>query len=144
LQFAESVILIYRHLIIGGEGMKKILLWVPRILNILFILFLSLFTLDVFTGGISFWVALGTFLVNMIPSFIMIILLILSWKSALLGGVLFILTGVLFTLRYGTWESWGLFTIISFPPFLIGVLFIIQWFFVGRNENAESEINEPL
>lgn len=48
----------------------KILYWSPRILCILAILFVSMFSLDAFEPGVPFWNQILAFLMHMIPSFI--------------------------------------------------------------------------
>ena len=60
----------------GEFKIKKSTYWMPRILSILFICFLSLFSLDVFQPGMSTAeIALGLFMHN-IPSIILIFLLV--------------------------------------------------------------------
>ncbi|WP_051188499.1 DUF7670 domain-containing protein [Proteocatella sphenisci] len=67
--------------------MKKSIYWMPRILSILFICFLSLFSLDVFQPGMSAAeIALGLFMHN-IPSIILIVLLIISWRREIIGAL---------------------------------------------------------
>ena len=79
--------------------MKKtgnFLYWTPRILSILFICFLSLFSLDVYQPGMSAGdVALGLFIHN-IPSLIMIVLLVIAWRREIVGAVGFIGAGLLY------------------------------------------------
>ena len=120
-----------------GKKINKYLYWTPRILSIIFIAFLALMSLDVFSPGLSIGqIALGLFMHN-IPVFILIIVLVISWKYEWVGGVIFILAGLLYT---GTivirvimsnpveWYmlSWSL--IIAGPAFFIGILFLINWF----------------
>jgi len=45
--------------------------WLPRILAMLFIGFLSLFALDVFIPGQPLFSMIGAFLIHLIPSFIL-------------------------------------------------------------------------
>jgi hypothetical protein len=106
--------------------------WTPRVLSILFILFLALFSLDVFDEHLGFWgTALGLFIHN-IPSLVLLIVLLISWKREIVGGVAFILAGLLYIVsvlmkNHFQWYmlSWSL--IIAGPAFLIGILFIIGW-----------------
>lgn len=71
----------------GEFKMKKSIYWMPRILSILFICFLSLFSLDVFQPGMSAAeIALGLFMHN-IPSIILIVLLIISWRREIIGAL---------------------------------------------------------
>lgn len=99
--------------------MKKILYWLPRILAILFIVFISLFALDVFQEK-NWPLAL---LMHLFPSLILIILTIIAWKNELVGGILFLLAGFLMTLFFHS-------SIISVPVFFIGVLFLTKRFFI--------------
>ena len=106
--------------------------WTPRILSIIFLLFLALFSLDVFEPGLSAKrIALGLFMHNL-PVLILAILLIIAWKHELVGAVTFFLAGLAYILLLVTGNnfewfmlSWAL--IISGPAFLIGFLFLINW-----------------
>jgi len=101
------------------------LFWIPRVLAILFILFLSLFALDVFTGEVPLIQELGGFVIHLIPSFALIIVLIISWRKPLTGGIIFILLGLVFTFYFRTYQALLNFLTISFPLIVIGALFII-------------------
>ena len=102
---------------------KKFLYWLPRILGILFALFISIFALDAFSEGIPFPEAIAGFLIHLIPTYIMIAILLIAWKWGVVGGILFILAGVF----YMVWMHnlhWSAFLLIGGPPILIGTLFI--------------------
>lgn len=96
--------------------MKKLYYWLPRALAILYIIFISLFALDVF-GEPQWFLAL---LIHLIPSFIFVILTIVAWKYEKIGGCLFLLAGLLMFV-FTNFES----MIISVPIIIIGALFII-------------------
>lgn len=105
--------------------------WFPRILSIIFLLFLSLFSLDIFGNNYTFWqTILGLFMHN-IPVFILTILLIIAWKHELVGAITFIFAGLLYiflTAMRVPWYlalSWSM--IISGPAFLIGFLFYLNY-----------------
>lgn len=115
---------------------NRLIYWIPRILSILFILFLSLFSLDVIIPKASFWEILGGLLIHNIPSFILIVILVISWKYEIVGAISFILIGILYILnvlitiiRTSPFEWHYLITIliISGPAFLIGILFLVDW-----------------
>jgi len=115
------------------KKINKYLYWTPRILSIIFILFLTMFSLDVFSSDLSFWqIALGLFMHN-IPTFILIAVLIISWKHEIIGGIVFILAGLFYIIillmnSQLEWYmlSWSI--LIAGPAFLIGILFLIGWF----------------
>jgi hypothetical protein len=106
---------------------KQILFWTPRILSILFVLFLSLFALDVFGEGYGFWKTVLALFIHLIPSLILVAALTLAWRWEWIGAVLFI--------GFGVWYlviSWGRFDwtaplIIAGIPLLVGVLFLVGW-----------------
>jgi hypothetical protein len=111
---------------------SKFIYWTPRILSIIFILFLALFSLDVFDGKYGFWGTVLALLIHNIPSLVLLGILIISWKYEIVGGVAFIFAGflyigLLFIKPQFEWYmlSWSL--IIAGPAFFIGILFLIGW-----------------
>ena len=101
------------------------LIWIPRVLAIIFIVFLSLFALDVFSGDAPFIKKLGGFIVHLIPSFILVLILLISWRKPLIGGFLFILLSLAFALFFRTYRSVPTFLGITFLMALAGILFIV-------------------
>jgi hypothetical protein len=104
---------------------EKLFYYSPRILGILIILFMALFSFDVFDMGYSFAEALVGFLIHSIPSLILVILIIYSWKHEYIGGVIWIIVGVLFSIYFRFFKNPGVF-IITLPLIFIGILFIIN------------------
>jgi hypothetical protein len=106
--------------------------WTPRIVSIIFLAFLALFSLDVFGTGLTFWQTIGAFLMHNVPVFILAILLWISWKHELVGAITFFVAGLLYvylTLVRNNFEwyllSWAV--QIAVPAFFIGILFFIGW-----------------
>ncbi len=109
--------------------------WLPRIICILAILFISMFAADAFAPGLTIWQQLGAFLMHLIPSFILLAILIIAWKWELIGGIIFAVTGLalsplVFMLNYennhSIGMSLGIIALITFPFIVVGVLFIIS------------------
>ena len=94
--------------------MKKVFYWLPRIIAIAFIIFISMFALDVFAEP-RWPLAL---LMHLIPSFILVILTIISWKYELVGGLLFLVAGLA---MIGFFHS----VLIAVPAIVVGILFLI-------------------
>ena len=113
--------------------------WTPRILSLVFILFLMLFSLDVFSSELNFWQTALALLIHNIPALILLIILIISWKYEIVGGIGFILAGLSYIviLMTNQFEGYMLFWIlqISGIAFLIGILFIISWFKKKKQRN---------
>ena len=117
------------------QKINKFIYWAPRILSIIFILFLSLFSLDIFEMGLGFWgTLLGLFMHN-IPTLILLIVLLISWKHEIVGGIAFILAGLLYIVMIlknivGNGFEWYYLAWavqISGIAFFIGALFLIGW-----------------
>ncbi|MDD4901360.1 MAG: hypothetical protein PHS62_04670 [Patescibacteria group bacterium] len=113
-------------------GVSRGLYWMPRILSILFIAFLVLMSLDVFGSGLDFWQTIMALFIHNLPALILLAILIVSWKYEIVGGIVFILAGLLyialllrnpFQWYYLAWAAQ-----ISGAAFVIGILFFINWF----------------
>ena len=113
---------------------NKLIYWLPRVLAIMFILFLAMFSLDVFETGKSFGqIAIGL-LIHNIPVLFLSALLIISWKHEIVGAIAFILAGLLYIGLVITSKIENGFAgymlsysfIIAGPAFLIGALFLIS------------------
>jgi hypothetical protein len=120
---------------VKNRKINPFLYWTPRILSIIFILFLALFSLDIFDGNYGFWgTILGLFMHN-IPSFILLIILIISWKREWIAGFVFIFAGLAYiiTIFMNMLTSPFEFYMISYsliiagPAILIGILFLLNW-----------------
>ena len=94
-------------------SVKKMLYWLPRIFAILYILFFSIFALDVFSDP-HWFIAL---FMHLIPSSILLIITIVAWKRARLGGILFFLAGICISIFYHSFA-------VAVPAFVISVLFL--------------------
>jgi hypothetical protein len=116
---------------------KKFIFWAPRVLAIIFILFLSLFALDVFEPGRLIPEMIAGFLIHLIPCYILVAVLVISWKRELFGTVVFTLLGILYIIFAVKGAglmgiSWSV--IISGPLFLIAFLFYKSQKYKAKNK----------
>ena len=111
----------------------KIYHWLPRIICILAILFISLFALDAFQPNLSIWEQIGAFLMHLIPSFILTVLLVIAWKSEYIGGIIFTIIGLglspvvfmhNYNMNHSIWMSLVIICSITLPFVVVGILFI--------------------
>jgi len=115
---------------------NKFIFWTPRILAILFIIFLAIFSLDVFGNDYTLWETVTGLFMHNIPSLILLIVLIISWKHEIVGGIGFILAGILYivfvlinVIKTGfEWYYLAWAVQISGAAFLIGIMFLIGWY----------------
>ncbi|MDR3666978.1 MAG: hypothetical protein P4L35_09060 [Ignavibacteriaceae bacterium] len=110
-----------------NKSKKTILFWAPRLLTILYAIFLSIFALDVFNGGYGIWKTLLDLFLHLIPAFLILIILIFSWKWEWVGSIFYIFLGAYYI--FTNWHKLRIdvFFLVPFPLFLIGVLFLIGW-----------------
>ena len=108
-----------------SRPLKRLLFWSPRVLCIAFALFVSLFALDVFHEGLGVVKTIAALSVHLIPTAIIVVVLAVAWHWEPVGGVLFIVLGILYLIRARHHPSWV--AVISGPLFLVGVLFVVNW-----------------
>lgn len=110
----------------------RILYWVPRILAILAILFMMMFSLDVFGGDEPIGRQLTGFLAHNIPAFVLIIVLIIAWKYEIIGGMIFILLFIALGIFFNSFTGNSGSLIILIPFLLAGAMFILHHFLSGK------------
>jgi len=115
----------------------KLIHWIPRVICILAILFVSMFAADAFAPELTIWQQLAGLMMHLIPSFILLALLIVAWKWEYIGGIIFIVIGLglspfIFMHNYNMNHSVGsslvVILAITFPFVVAGVLFILSHF----------------
>lgn len=104
----------------------KILYWLPRVLGILAIGFMGLFSIDCFDESESIGKSLTCFVMHNIPAFICLAALIIGWKWELTGGIIFIAFFIAAGMFFDSFTD-NPASLIVISPFLItGVLFILN------------------
>lgn len=110
-----------------------ILQWVARSVGILFVLFISLFALDVFGAGYS-WaeLAVGLFM-HLLPSFALLAVLVLAWVRPLWGAAAYLVLAVASLFAFNTYREPTSFLLISAPVFVLSALFFVVAY---KNKNS--------
>ncbi|HLN73524.1 MAG TPA: hypothetical protein VK205_09535 [Prolixibacteraceae bacterium] len=110
--------------------------WLPRVICILGILFISKYAIDSIESYLTLWQQILTLMLHLVPCVILAALLVIAWKWELAGGILFTviglaLTPVIFKHNYNLNESiamsLGIVTMITFPLVIIGNLFTFSY-----------------
>jgi hypothetical protein len=106
--------------------------WTPRILSIVFVIFLALMSLDVLGMKLGFWQTLDGLFMHNIPTLVLLAVLMISWKYEIVGGVAFILAGLLYIfITFRNVDNWGMALAwsvqIAGAVFAIGGFFIVNW-----------------
>ena len=121
----------------------KIIYWLPRVIGIIAILFISLFALDAFSPELTIWQQIRNFLMHLIPSFILTAILLYSWRWEYSGGIIFTIVGIgltpfIYMKNYDMNHSVSMSIVfvlaITFPFIVVGVLFLVSHF-INKNKN---------
>jgi len=117
------------------KEVKPWIYWTPRILSVIFILFLGLMSLDVFSPELTFWQTILALFMHNVPALILLIAVLFAWKYELVGAIAFILGGLLYIVLilisairdgfHGYMISWAI--QISGMAFFIGILYYLNW-----------------
>jgi hypothetical protein len=111
---------------------KRMLFWAPRALAIAYIAFISMFALDVFSEGHGFWEILLALTMHLIPTFVLIVVLILAWRWEWVGTTFYAAAGLLYiiwVLQHPLSAAIKLLWILTIagPVLLVAALFLANW-----------------
>jgi hypothetical protein len=109
-----------------NRTIRALLFWTPRILGILFVVFISLFSLDVFETGAGFLATLVGFIIHNIPSLVLIAALVIGWRWEWTGAAVFF-AFALWLLIINFHGDWLVGLVFAGVPLLVGALFLLGW-----------------
>jgi hypothetical protein len=113
------------------------MLWFSRILAILAILFMMMFSLDSFGGSDPIIRQILAFLTHNIPAFALILALIVSWRYQIAGGIIFILLFIALGIFWGSFKGNSGSLIIIAPFLLVGLLLILRKILIAESGNKQ-------
>ena len=100
---------------------------VPRFLAGAYALFIALFAVDVLSAGTDFWTTLGAFVMHLIPAAFLVGVLLIAWRSELLGGLLYVALGAGYVFATGGQMEPATYVLITGALFFLGALFLVSW-----------------
>jgi hypothetical protein len=112
-----------------NKTMKRVLFWAPRVLCILFAMFLSLFALDVFSEDVGFWEKILGLLIHLVPVYIVVITLVIAWRWEWIGAIAFTGYALFYLSQVWGQEHWSTHLVIPGPLIVTGVLFLLNWIY---------------
>jgi hypothetical protein len=128
--FGLVLAILYRFGKPGGHGTAlQLLYWAPRALCVVVAVFISIFALDVFGKGLGFGQTLLALLMHLVPTFLILIVLAISWRREWIAGFIFLALAVVYAVF-----SWNkpfgptAIPLISGPLALTGALFLVNWY----------------
>lgn len=111
---------------------KKVITWTPRILAILYIIFITLFAFDESLISLPWFV-------HIMPTILLTLILVLTWRKPLGAAITFLILGFGFTLIFKTYENWLQFLLISLPLILMGILFLLEKLFFRKKQDSQKQ-----
>lgn len=111
-----------------NKTLKRTMFWTPRILAILFVLFLSLFALDIFEMNLGVWGTIVGLFMHLIPSILLAIAIAVAWRWEWVGAVIFAGWSV-FYVATAQGFHWSVYAIIAGIPLVIGIFFLLDWIY---------------
>lgn len=118
---------------------KKIYIIIIYMLAMVLALFYSVFALDSFAESYVWYEQLLMFSLHLLPSYLIVLSMMLRRKYPLTGSSGFIFAGVFFTFFYNTYRSLDIFLLISVPPIVIGILFLIP-LLIDKKASKKNEL----
>lgn len=124
----------------------KVIHWLPRILCVAAMLFISMFAADALNDGNTIWEKAVAFFMHLIPTFILTAFFIVAVKWELIGGILFFLIGAGFSpfiflhnfdMNHSVSMSLGIVMMINFPFIVVGILFMMSYY-LKKKENKKK------
>ncbi len=109
-----------------APSVSRSLSWAPRILGVVFALFLSVFALDALDQGVL------AVLMHLRPAALVLLVLALSWRRELAGSLAFLALAVLYILWAWGHFRWPVYAAIAGPLFLMSGLFLAAWLWKRR------------
>ena len=107
--------------------LRKTLLWLPRILGILFVLFTSLFSFDVFDMGLSLWESLLALVMHLlVPTMLLAVVVAFAWRWEWVGALGFGLWGIFYIVRFTGFDLTA-YLLLTGIPLVIAVLYLTGW-----------------
>lgn len=113
---------------------SKFVYWAPRVMSVIFVLFISLFAFDVFEEGVG-WKSILGFLIHLIPSYVLILTAIIAWKRDLFGAIAYFSFTLLYVILARTGQHWGAYASICGPAIFTSILFFLNW----REKRAQAQ-----
>ena len=104
----------------------------PRVLSSASPCSSSLFALDVFGEGRGFWETTLALFMHLIPTWIVLAVLAISWRWGWVGALRCLALGAFYLISSWGRFHWSAYVLISGSLFLIGSLYLIDWLYRAR------------
>ena len=120
---------------------KNVLYWIPRVLGILTILFMMMFSLDCLGEG-SFKNQMICLLMHNLPAFGCAVVLFVAWKWELIGGILFAVIFVGLSIFFFSVTHKFTFLLVISPFVVCSALFILHDYILKKSQIKPDNLRD--
>ncbi len=110
-----------------------IVLWIPRMLAIVFALMMAMFAMDVFVEGNSFLPTTEAFVLHLIPAACVLVILVLGWRRDGFASLGFLVLGLAYFLAVSGWKHLPGSLVLALPPLGISLAFFARMRLLDRS-----------
>jgi hypothetical protein len=111
----------------AGDPVPRWLYWTPRILGVLFAVFISLFALDALEGPYGPGPRLVALAVHLVPTALVVAALVVAWRQEGIGALLFLGLGAYYVAISWGHSRWDAYLAVAGPLLVTGLLFLLGW-----------------
>jgi hypothetical protein len=122
----------------NNGSQNKILYWTPRVLLVLFAIFISTFAIDAIDAKYGFPEIILAASMHSIPTVLVALAGLVAWRKERNGGIVFIALGFLYSVMAWGTKPFIAHIFISGPLFLIGILFLLNKFLPRQKPETQS------
>jgi len=112
-------------------SMNTFLFWLPRILSLLFIGFVSIFAFDVF-GEYEGWELAAALFIHFLPSLGLLAATVIAWRDDLFGAFAFFAFAAWYVWWAGLDRPLSWYLLIAVPATIVGILYLLNWLLKQR------------
>ena len=109
--------------------MGKYVLWAPRVLMSILIVFIIVMAIDAFRIPYSSGSNAGSLLTSLIPAALLLAGLITGWKHKLAAGIIVVIIGLAMIVLTRIYRQNFSFLVLSTPVLVTGILYFLNWLY---------------
>lgn len=124
-----------------NQAFKKLLYFSPRVLSLMMVVFLMLFSLDVFKITTTTQDLVVGLVIHNLPALLLLITSIIAWKYELFGTVVFYIGAIIygfmvFTNQLNFLMQLNWFLSLATPLVFIGTLYLLNYLLLTRKKDV--------
>ncbi len=122
----------------------KAILWLPRILAIVWAVYLSAFAVAAaLTENLEYFEMSRTFMSHLIPSFCILVILFIGWRRDGLASLGFLLTGIAYFIALSGWRNASAVFLLCVPSLGLSLAFFARMRLKQTMHDGDDAVSPP-